>query len=156
MIRKAAGEAVCLVDAGKRTERFDILPPLVATDGTIHDLDMDHSHAPSHCEMMIFFAAGETHVASSLPLPVASPRMRAMEAAGARVRRTRKLFSIQIAEHKAQAAATFPRSTKVFGDGIQLMHLNYLLAFDGVIASRGVFPDRPYAAVINQLPARNK
>jgi len=42
------------------------------------------------------------------------------------------LASIQIAEHKARAAATFRRPTKVFEDGIQLMHLNYLLAFDGV------------------------
>jgi len=47
------------------------------------------------------------------------------------------LASIQIAEHKARAAATFRRETKVFEDGINLMHLNYLLAFDGVIASRG-------------------
>ena len=46
------------------------------------------------------------------------------------------LASIQIAEHKARAAATFRRETKVFEDGINLMHLNYLLAFDGVIASR--------------------
>ncbi len=43
------------------------------------------------------------------------------------------LASIQIAEHKARAAATFRRPTKVFEDGINLMHLNYLLAFDGVI-----------------------
>jgi len=50
------------------------------------------------------------------------------------------LASIQIAEHKARAAATFRRPTKVFEDGIQLMHLNYLLAFDGVIASRGGIP----------------
>src|SRR5882724_13242668 len=47
------------------------------------------------------------------------------------------LASIQIADHKARAAATFRRPTKIFEDGIQLMHLNYLLAFDGVIASRG-------------------
>ena len=47
------------------------------------------------------------------------------------------LASIQIAEHKARAAATFRRETKVFEDGINLLHLNYLLAFDGVIASRG-------------------
>src|SRR6185312_10537363 len=33
------------------------------------------------------------------------------------------LASIQIAEHKARAAATFRRETKVFEDGIQLMHL---------------------------------
>ena len=35
---------------------------------------------------------------------------------------------------------TFRRPTKVFEDGIQLMHLNYLLAFDGMIASRGGIP----------------
>ena len=50
------------------------------------------------------------------------------------------LASIQIAQHKARAAATFRRPTKVFEDGIILMHLNYLLAFDGVIASRGGIP----------------
>ena len=43
------------------------------------------------------------------------------------------LPSIQIAEHKARAAATCRRETKVFEDGIQLIHLNYLLAFDGII-----------------------
>jgi len=90
------------------------------------------------------------------------------------------LASIQIAEHKARAAATFRRETKVFEDGINLMHLNYLLAFDGVIASRGGIPlieqgviigaigvsggtdsqdeivSKAGAAVINQLPASNK
>ena len=90
------------------------------------------------------------------------------------------LASIQIAEHKARAAATFRRPTKVIEDGINLMHLNYLLAFDGVIASRGGIPlieqgaiigaigcsggadsqdevvSKAGAAVINQLPARNK
>src|ERR1700727_954691 len=90
------------------------------------------------------------------------------------------LASIQIAEHKARAAATFRRPTKIFEDGIQLMHLNYLLAFDGLIASRGGIPlieqgviigaigcsggtdsqdevvSRAGAAVINQLPATNK
>jgi uncharacterized protein GlcG (DUF336 family) len=50
------------------------------------------------------------------------------------------LASIKIAEHKARAAVTFRRPTKVFEDGIQLMHLNYLLAFDGIIASRGGVP----------------
>src|SRR5580698_8284784 len=50
------------------------------------------------------------------------------------------LASIQIAEHKAKAGATFRRPTKVFEDGVQLMHLNYLLAFDGMIASRGGIP----------------
>jgi glc operon protein GlcG len=50
------------------------------------------------------------------------------------------LASIKIAEHKARAAATFRRETKFFEDGVQLMHLNYLLAFDGIIASRGGIP----------------
>jgi uncharacterized protein GlcG (DUF336 family) len=90
------------------------------------------------------------------------------------------LASIQIAEHKARAAATFRRETKQFEDGIQLMHLNYLLAFDGIIASRGGIPlidhgviigaigcsggtdsqdeivGKAGAAVIDQLPASEK
>ncbi len=90
------------------------------------------------------------------------------------------LASIQIAQHKARAAVTFRRPTKVFEDGINLMHLNYLLAFDGVIASRGGIPlidqgaiigaigcsggtdsqdgvvSKAGAAVINKLPARVK
>ena len=90
------------------------------------------------------------------------------------------LASIQIAEHKARAAATFRRETKQFEDGVQLMHLNYLLAFDGIIASRGGIPlieqgviigavgcsggtdsqdeivSKAGAAVINQPPGRNK
>ena len=49
------------------------------------------------------------------------------------------LAAIQIAEHKARVSATFRRETKFFEDGINLLHLNYLLAFDGIIASRGVF-----------------
>src|SRR3954467_10130584 len=90
------------------------------------------------------------------------------------------LASIQIAEHKARAAATFRRPTKIFEDGINLMHLNYLLAFDGVIASRGGIPliengaiiaaigcsggadsqdeivSNAGAAIINLLPEKNK
>ena len=90
------------------------------------------------------------------------------------------LAAIQIAEHKARAAATFRRPTKIFEDGIQLMRLNSLLAFDGVIASRGGIPliedgviigaigcsggtdsqdevvSEAGAAVINQLTAINK
>ena len=90
------------------------------------------------------------------------------------------LASIRIAEHKARAAATFRRPTKIFEDGIQLMHLNYLLAFDGIIASRGGIPlidqgvmigavgcsggtdsqdevvSEAGAALINQLPATNR
>jgi len=90
------------------------------------------------------------------------------------------LASIQITQHKARAAVTFRRPTKVFEDAVQLMHLNYLLAFDGVIASRGGIPlidqgdiigaigcsggtdsqdevvSKAGAAVINKLPARIK
>ena len=50
------------------------------------------------------------------------------------------LASIQIAMHKARAAATFRRPTKVMEEGVNMMHLNYLLAFDDVIASRGGIP----------------
>jgi glc operon protein GlcG len=61
------------------------------------------------------------------------------------------LASIQIAEHKARAAVTFRRPTKIFEDGIQLMHLNYLLAFDGVIASRGGIPLIERGAIIGAI-----
>jgi glc operon protein GlcG len=61
------------------------------------------------------------------------------------------LAAIQIAEHKARAAATFRRPTKVFEDGIQLMRLNYLLAFDGVIASRGGIPLIDQGAIIGAI-----
>ncbi len=91
------------------------------------------------------------------------------------------LASIKIKEHKARAAAAFRRETKVFEDGIPLMHLNYLVAFDGIIASRGGIPlieqsrlsagaigcsggtdsqdevvSKAGAAVIDQLPATNR
>ena len=89
------------------------------------------------------------------------------------------LASIQIALHKARASATFRRPTRVFEDGVQRMHLNYLLAFDGIIASRGGIPlieqgtiigaigcsggtdsqddvvSKAGAAIVNQLTARN-
>src|SRR5690242_3810037 len=61
------------------------------------------------------------------------------------------LASIQIAQHKARAAATFRRETKVFENGVQLMHLNYLLAFDGIIASRGGIPLIEQGAIIGAL-----
>ncbi len=61
------------------------------------------------------------------------------------------LASIRIAEHKARAAATFRRETKQFEDGIQLMHLNYLLAFDGIIASRGGIPLIEQGAIIGAI-----
>jgi glc operon protein GlcG len=90
------------------------------------------------------------------------------------------LASVRIAEHKARAAATFRRETKVFEDGVNVLHLNYLLAFDGIIASRGGIPliengaiigaigcsggadsqdeivSKAGAAVINHVPATNK
>lgn len=50
------------------------------------------------------------------------------------------LASIQIAVHKARAAATFRRETKFFENGIQGIGLNYLMTLDGVIASRGGIP----------------
>jgi len=51
-----------------------------------------------------------------------------------------QLASIQIAEKKARAAVTFRRDTKVFEDGMQLDHLEFLLTFDGLVASRGGIP----------------
>jgi glc operon protein GlcG len=50
------------------------------------------------------------------------------------------LASIQIAEHKARAAAIFRRETKVFENAIQMNGLNYLMTLDGFIASRGGLP----------------
>lgn len=50
------------------------------------------------------------------------------------------LASIQIAEHKARAAAIFRRETKFFENAIQLNNLNYLMTLDGVVASRGGIP----------------
>ena len=58
---------------------------------------------------------------------------------------------LQIAEHKARAAATFRRPTKIFEDGIQRMQLNYLLAFDGIIASRGGIPLIDQGAIIGAI-----
>ena len=50
------------------------------------------------------------------------------------------LASIQIAEHKARAAARFRRETKFFENAIQASNFNYLMTLDGVIASRGGMP----------------
>jgi glc operon protein GlcG len=50
------------------------------------------------------------------------------------------LASIQIAEHKARAAAIFRRETKVFENAIQGNGFNYLMTLDGFIASRGGVP----------------
>ena len=51
-----------------------------------------------------------------------------------------QLASIQIAEHKARASATFRRETKVFETSIQQKNYYYLMTLDGVIASRGGIP----------------
>ena len=51
-----------------------------------------------------------------------------------------QLASIQVSEHKARAAVTYRRETKVFESGIQLSQLNYMLSLDGMIASRGGIP----------------
>jgi glc operon protein GlcG len=50
------------------------------------------------------------------------------------------LASIQIAEHKARAAAIFRRETRVFENAIQVNGFNYLTTLDGFIASRGGIP----------------
>ncbi len=51
-----------------------------------------------------------------------------------------QLASIAVAQHKARAAASFRRETKVMEDGIQLKQNYYSLTLDGVIASRGGIP----------------
>jgi glc operon protein GlcG len=51
-----------------------------------------------------------------------------------------QLASIAVSEHKARAAASFRRETKVFEDGIQLKQNYYTLSLDGIVASRGGIP----------------
>jgi glc operon protein GlcG len=51
-----------------------------------------------------------------------------------------QLASIQIAEHKARAAATFRRETKVWESAIQEKGNLYVMTLDGVIGSRGGIP----------------
>ncbi len=49
--------------------------------------------------------------------------------------------SVQIAQHKAKAAATFRRPTKAFQDALAANPSNiYLLTLDGIIASEGGIP----------------
>lgn len=50
-----------------------------------------------------------------------------------------QLASVSIAEHKARAAVTFRRETKLFENGMQ-SGLIYQLSLDGVIGSRGGIP----------------
>ncbi len=47
--------------------------------------------------------------------------------------------SADIAQHKARAAATFRRETKIFQDAVDGGH-PYLLSLDGIVASEGGFP----------------
>ena len=50
-----------------------------------------------------------------------------------------QLASIQVSQHKAHAAVSFRRETKVFENGIQGGN-TYVLTLDGVIGSRGGIP----------------
>jgi glc operon protein GlcG len=50
-----------------------------------------------------------------------------------------QLASIQISQHKAHAAATFRRETKVYETAVQ-NNQHYVLTLDGMIASRGGIP----------------
>jgi uncharacterized protein GlcG (DUF336 family) len=51
-----------------------------------------------------------------------------------------QLASIQISEHKARAAASFRRETKIFENAIQVNNMPYVATLDGVIGSRGGIP----------------
>ena len=50
-----------------------------------------------------------------------------------------QVASVAISQHKARAAATYRRETKVFETGIQA-GFNYLMTLDDIIASRGGIP----------------
>ena len=50
-----------------------------------------------------------------------------------------QLASIQVSQHKARAAATYRRETKVWESGIQSGFV-YQVTLDGVVASRGGIP----------------
>jgi uncharacterized protein GlcG (DUF336 family) len=51
-----------------------------------------------------------------------------------------QLASIEIAMHKARAAAKYRRETKIFENAIQLSTFHYITTLDDVIASRGGIP----------------
>jgi len=51
-----------------------------------------------------------------------------------------QIASVAVAQHKARAAASFRRPTKVFEDAIQKSDNKYVLTLDGVIGSRGGIP----------------
>ena len=51
-----------------------------------------------------------------------------------------QLASIPISEHKARAAVTFRRETKVWENAIQTNGAHYVMTLDGMIGSRGGIP----------------
>lgn len=51
-----------------------------------------------------------------------------------------QLASIQISEHKARAAVSYRRETKVYENAIQVNNMPYVATLDGVITSRGGIP----------------
>ena len=51
-----------------------------------------------------------------------------------------QIASIDIAIHKARAAAKFRRETKVFETAMTVLNLHYIGTLDDVIASRGGIP----------------
>lgn len=51
-----------------------------------------------------------------------------------------QLASIQISQHKARAAVTYRRETKIYENAIQVNNMPYVATLDGVITSRGGIP----------------
>lgn len=51
-----------------------------------------------------------------------------------------QLASIQVSQHKARAALSYRRETKIFENAIQEGNLPYILTLDGIITSRGGIP----------------
>lgn len=51
-----------------------------------------------------------------------------------------QIGSIAVSEHKARAAVSFRRETRIWEDNVQLRQQYYALSLDGVIASRGGIP----------------
>ena len=62
-----------------------------------------------------------------------------------------QLGSIAISQHKARAATTYRRETKVFENGIQQGGFNYLLTLDDIIASRGGIPLNESGKIIGAI-----
>jgi glc operon protein GlcG len=50
------------------------------------------------------------------------------------------LASVALAEHKARAAVTYRRPTKILEDAVQKMDFKFILSLDGAIASAGGVP----------------